>query len=162
MILMRVSKCTTKQDPATISKRYPKVKPGTKGVYFKTSWLYDSDIAFLKERGIPINVALRDGLYEYVLKIKDKEHNLPALHTMTKIERERWIMTAPDDFRPAPGPRTAPAVVLPEIPQGPVPDMSTWTKVERDQWILSGDIPVRAMTASAPARAQVSMDCTEN
>ena len=191
-----------------------------------TAVLYQGDLDYLKERGIPMSRALRVALMEYVLDLKAKEGGRPALHAMTKADRDAWILATNDDHATRPVPvldaAAVPAAAMQEIPhelapdmrsmtkdeqvawlrsgekadmdtwillgkdgctirpepaiapsavavaeseilQGPAPDMSTWTKAERDQWILSGDVPVRAMKASAPAAgARLSMDCTEN
>lgn len=119
-------------------------EPKVKSVGFTTAWFYKTDIAFIKERGIPMSVALRDGLFEYVLTIKAKERGQPAWHTMTKAERDAQILSAKDEIaRLAPSRLDAatsgPAENVPEIRHELAPDMRSMTPDEQAAWLRSGE-----------------------
>jgi hypothetical protein len=125
-------------------------------VGYSTAKLYQDNLDYLDERNIPIAVALRSALADYVLDLKSKERGKPAWHTMTKTERDRQIMAAPDDYTRQE--HIKPGVITQVIDRddlgaglhlGTAADipfgMRTWTKKERVAWILNGVIPVRVM-----------------
>jgi len=109
--------------------------------------VYQDDFDYLKEQGIPIGRALRIALHEYVIKIKQQQKTKPNFISMTREERDAWIMSAPNIERPVPQRPAAVAVIeIPKVRES-VPDMTGWTKADRDAWILSEGkiLPARPM-----------------
>lgn len=122
---------------------------------YRTAKLYQDDLEYLKQHDIPIAQALRAALTDYVLNLKSKEIGRPALQDMTKAERDAYILSARDDFKPDHQVHVPAAAVL-EIPHRPVPDMTGWTKADRDAWILSEGkiVPDRVMMVQKKAGAR--------
>ena len=137
-----------------------------------TAVLYQGDLDYLKERGIPMTRALRAALSEYVLDLKSKERGRPALHTMTKAGRAAWVMAATDDRDTRPGPvlEHVPAAAVPEIRHELAPvapylrgmtkaEHAAWLiseeKADLDSWILTGVLPARVMMAAKTTGARV-------
>lgn len=108
--------------------------------------LYEDDLAYLKEHGIPLARAVRLALHEYVIIQKDLQKGKPNFEKMTREERFAWVLSAPRGDSVEPGDlQILGEEVLRSIPHEPVPDMTGWTRDERGAWILDGVIPDRVM-----------------
>lgn len=69
------------------SRRYITKENPVREVNLQSAKLFESDLAFLQARGIPVRTALREALHEHVEKIRS--HGLPA---MTAEQRAAFIL----------------------------------------------------------------------
>ncbi|MDD5143740.1 hypothetical protein [Methanoregula sp.] len=69
------------------SRRYITNENPVREVNLQSAKLFESDLEFLRTRGIPVRTALREALHEHVKKIQSK-----ALPAMTPEQRAVFIL----------------------------------------------------------------------